>query len=271
MRIAFVGTGSMGSALLEGVRHSADTATIVATTASALSARRLHDNLGIDTLSVEDHSDANARAVDGADIVFVGVKPWMMADTLSEIAPHLPARATVVSMAAGFTLEAMVARVPGHPVVRIMPNTPSQVGRGVIAVTPGPEVPATTVQTLTELLAGAGKVFTVTEEQIGAMTAIAGSGVAYFFLLAEALVKTGTELGLDSQTATQMVVQTALGAGVLLDRNPDPAALRQAVTSKGGTTHAAIETFREQGFERTVLAAGTAAVLRGRDMEKENS
>lgn len=270
MRIAFVGTGSMGSALLEGVQASTD-AQIVATCASAASATRLHERLGIDTLAVETTSDANLQAIRGAQFVFVGVKPWMLAQTLKEIAPYLEPQAVVISMAAGFSLADMAKHVPNNPVVRIMPNTPSQVGRGVIALSAGQGVSDEQVQTLTELLTGAGLVFPLEEEQIGAMTAISGSGVAYFFLLAESLAKTGVELGLDEETANRMVAQTALGAGLLLDRTPEPADLRKAVTSKGGTTHAAIETFRAHNLDDIVFRAGTAAVERGKEMERENA
>lgn len=270
MRIAFLGTGSMGSALLEGVKAKSD-AHIVATCASRASADSLHERLGVETLAVETTSDANVQAINGADFVFVGVKPWMLAETLDEIAPHLDADTVLVSMAAGFSLDTMSAHVPNNPVVRIMPNTPSQLGYGVIALTPGAHTTDTHVETLQTLLSGAGLVFPLTEEQIGAMTAISGSGVAYFFLLAEELVKTGVKLGLDEDTANRMVAQTALGAGLLMDRNPNPEELRKAVTSKGGTTHAAIETFRAHNFDALVYEAGSAAVKRGQEMENENA
>lgn len=270
MRIAFVGTGSMGSALLEGVTTTPGVS-VIATTQSAQSAHRVHDRLSVDTLAVEEHPDANIRAIDGADIVFLGVKPWMMTETLTQLAPHLNPTTVVVSMAAGYTLDTLHRHAPHNPVIRIMPNTPSQLGKGVIALAPGALATQEHVDALTTLLAGAGRVFPVTEEQIGAMVAIAGSGVAYFFLLAEALVTTGVALGLDQQTATDMVVQTAASAGALLERTPDPAQLRQAVTSKGGTTQAAIETFVTHGLTDTVRAAAQAAVARGKEMEQENT
>ena len=271
MRIAVIGTGSMGSALLGGILQGGHApGEVIATTQSTASAQALAARLGVSTLAAEADPAANRSAVADADIVLVGVKPWMMADTLTDIAPALPAGALVVSMAAGFSLAQMQKLVPANPLARIMPNTPAQIGLGVIALAPGASVTAEQTAALSTLLSGAGKVFTVTEEQIGAMTAISGSGVAYFFLLAEHLVSTGVDLGLDADTARDMVVQTALGAGSLLARNPDPAALRKAVTSKGGTTHAAIETFAAHDFAATVKAAGKAAQERSEEMEREN-
>ncbi|MFB9777880.1 pyrroline-5-carboxylate reductase [Brevibacterium otitidis] len=265
MRLAFIGTGSMGSALLAGViAGGCDPADIIATTHSAASARALAAEHGIRTIAVAEDSAANRRAASGADYVFLGVKPWAIKDTAAEVGAELGAEAVLVSMAAGITLEQLAASAGHEAVVRIMPNTPSRIGCGVISVSPAEAVAAAQVAPLTALLAGAGQVFELDEELIPAMTGISGSGVAYFFLLAEEMVRAGTAMGLDAETAAAMVVKTAEGAGRLLAADPDPAALRQAVTSKGGTTHAAITTFQDAGFaalvERAAQAAGQRAI-----------
>ncbi|WAL39070.1 pyrroline-5-carboxylate reductase [Brevibacterium sp. BRM-1] len=272
--IAFLGTGNMGAALLAGILAAGEDHVardrVHATTKSEESARALAERLDVPATSLESEPDANREAVDGADFVFLGVKPWMMRGTLADLAGALPARAVIVSMAAGFSAAQIQELAPDNPVVRIMPNTPSALGRGVIALAAGEGVDEDQRAQLSALLSGAGEVFEVSEEQIGAMTGISGSGVAYFFYLAEALVAAGVELGLDEETARGMVVQTAVGAGALLADGGDPAALRNAVTSKGGTTHAAITALADADFEAVVARAATAARDRAAEMEAEN-
>lgn len=273
--ITSLGTGSMGSSLLQGMLAAGEDVVspdrVLATTRSEASARALSEELSVPAVSLEADPDANRSAVRKADFVFLGVKPWMIRETLADLVGALPSDAVIVSMAAGFSLDQLQALVPENPVVRIMPNTPSSIGKGVIAVAAGAGVSEAQIAQLEELLAGAGAVFTVTEDQIGAMTGIAGSGVAYFFYLAEQMVSAGVELGLDEDTARAMVVATAEGAGSLLERRPDPAALRTAVTSKGGTTHAAITSFADAGLPQIVKNAAQAAYDRGKEMEQENA
>ncbi|MCQ9368224.1 pyrroline-5-carboxylate reductase [Brevibacterium sp. 91QC2O2] len=289
LRIAMIGTGSMGGALLSGMLSSADPASpnastggavdaagvplenARATTKSQASAEALAQRTGVSTMALDADPAANRDAAAGADFVFLGVKPWMIADTLTDLAPSLEPEQVIVSMAAGVSIETLAQLVPDNPIVRIMPNTPSEIGQGVIALAPASRVPAGRVEELSGLLSGAGRVFAMSEEQIGAMIGISGSGVAYFFLLAEEMVKAGVDLGLSEDAAREMVVATAQGAGSLLALKQDPAALRQAVTSKGGTTHAAIETFRAHDLEATVKAAAQAAYNRAQAMEEENA
>lgn len=269
-RLAFIGTGSMGGSLLSGVLSSGlDAEAVVATTHSAASAARTQESLGVRTLSLEADPRANAKAVPDADFVFLGVKPWMIVDTLTDLAPDLRPGTTVVSMAAGKTIAQIAALVPEAHVVRIMPNTPSSIGSGVVALSPDADVPAEAVHTLETLLSGAGRVFTLPEDEIDAMIGVSGSGVAYFFLLAEAMVDAGVELGLDRETARNMVVATAEGAGKLLATDPDPAKLRSAVTSKGGTTYAALSTFEDAGIRELVVKAARAAHDRSIEMAAE--
>lgn len=146
--------------------------------------------------------------------------------------------------------------------MRIMPNTPSAIGHGVIALAPTAEVTAASVDTLKSLLSGAGLVVDLDESQIPAMTGISGSGVAYFFLLAEAMIAAGVKQGLSEDVARQMVVATADGAGRLLTEKPDPAAQRQAVSSKGGTTLAGLQQFLDSGIFDIAEAAAQAAADR---------
>lgn len=177
MRIAFIGTGSMGGALLEGVLASGQSADDVhATSGSRATAEDLAARLGVHAHAVEDDPQANEAAVRGAGLVFVGVKPWMLADTAAALAPALEPDAVVVSMAAGVDLDTLAALFPDRPVVRIMPNTPSSVGAGVIALAATAEVPAGTVEQLTSLLAGAGLVVPIAEADMPTMIGASASG-----------------------------------------------------------------------------------------------
>lgn len=262
----------MGSALIKGILGKDETLDVRATTHSSASAQKLSAELPNATVtSVEDDPGANRAAAEGADFVFLGVKPWMMADTLRDLTPSLGAGTVIVSMAAGLSMDDLATLAPNTPIVRIMPNTPSSIGHGVIALAPSAEVEATTVETLTSMLSGAGLVVPMDESEIPAMTGISGSGVAYFFLLAEAMIAAGVKMGLSEDAARQMVVATADGAGRLLTEKPDPHAQREAVSSKGGTTLAALDTFIDAGIFDIAEAAVKAAGDRSLEMEKENS
>ncbi|AOP52755.1 MAG: pyrroline-5-carboxylate reductase [Brevibacterium aurantiacum] len=270
--IASIGTGNMGTALLKGILSADEKLDVRATTNSAASAKRLAAELPNATVtSVEDDAEANRKAAEGADFVFLGVKPWMMAETVRDLAPSLNADSVLVSMAAGVAMADLATLAPQNPIVRIMPNTPSSIGHGVIALAPSAEVDDTIVDTLRTLLSGAGLVVALDESEIPAMTGISGSGVAYFFLLAETMIAAGVKMGLSEETAKQMVVATADGAGRLLTEKPDPSAQRQAVSSKGGTTLAGLQTFIDAGLFDTTEAAVQAAGNRSLEMEKENS
>lgn len=262
----------MGKALIRGILSADDTLKVRATTHSAASAKKLAEELPNATVtSLEDDPEANRKAAAGADFVFLGVKPWMMAETLQELSPSLESGAVLISMAAGVAISDLSVLAPNNPIVRIMPNTPSSIGHGVIALAPSSEVNEATVDTLKALLSGAGLVVSLAEAEIPAMTGVSASGVAYFFLLAEAMIAAGVKLGLSEETAKQMVVATADGAGRLLSANPDPSAQRQAVSSKGGTTLAGLNTFIDAGIFDIAEAAAKAAGDRSLEMEKENS
>lgn len=270
--IASIGTGNMGKALIGGILSADENLKVRATTHSAASAKRLSEKLPNATVtSLEADSEANQKAAAGADFVFLGVKPWMMAETLRDLAPSLEPGAVLISMAAGVAISDLSVLAPDNPIVRIMPNTPSSIGHGVIALAPSSEVDEATVDTLKTLLSGAGLVVSLDEAEIPAMTGVSASGVAYFFLLAEAMIAAGVKLGLTEETAKQMVVATADGAGRLLTEHPDPSAQRQAVSSKGGTTLAGLDTFIDAGIFDIAEAAAKAASDRSLEMEQENS
>lgn len=270
--LAFLGAGSMNGAILRGVLAGGTSPQAVrATTRSASSAKSLHEETGVAVFSGEENEDANAKAVTGADIVLLGVKPYDILDLAREIAPALDRETVVVSVAAGVALDALQKALPeGQPVVRSMPNTPSSVGRGALSVTPGEHVTDEQLRAVKDVLSAVGAVVEVPEHLIRAVTGVSGSGPAYVFYLAEAMQQAGEELGLDPETARVLAKETVSGAGVLLEPDDaDPAALRKAVTSPGGTTEQAIRTFDEDGLRDIIRKGAEASAAKGDDMEKE--
>lgn len=277
-QIAFLGTGSMNGAIASGLlAGGADPATVRATVGSLASLAPLRQKLGegaeaVSLYSLEENPEANLLAAQGADIILLGVKPYGILELARQIAPVLKPDAVVVSVAAGITLDALQAALPqGQPAVRCMPNTPSRVGKGVLAISLGQTVSPSMKEEVQEVLSSAGIVLEVAEEQMGAVTAVSGSGPAYAFLLAETMAQAGTNLGLDEDTARTLAAATLAGAGALLDIDPNPAELRRAVTSPGGTTEQAIKTYTEGGLFELTEAAMRACWQRNEEMAAEYS
>ena len=272
LTLTFLGAGSMNGSILRGVLAAGTEAGGVrATTRSASSAEDLHRETGVEVFAGESDPEANRKAVAGADIVLLGVKPYAILDLAREVAPALDPSTVVVSVAAGVTLDALQRALPdGQPVVRCMPNTPSSVGRGALSVTPGEHTSAEQLAQVKDVLSTVGTVVEVPEHLIRAVTGVSGSGPAYVFYLAEAMQQAGEKLGLDPETARVLAKETVSGAGELLaPEDADPAALRRAVTSPGGTTEQAITTFDEKGLRDIVAAGAEASATKGDEMEKE--
>ena len=272
LTLTFLGAGSMNGSILRGVLAAGTEAGGVrATTRSASSAEALHRETGVEVFAGEPDPEANRKAVAGADIVLLGVKPYAILDLAREVAPALDPSTVVVSVAAGVTLDALQKALPdGQPAVRCMPNTPSSVGRGALSVTPGEHTSAEQLAQVKDVLATVGTVVEVPEHLIRAVTGVSGSGPAYVFYLAEAMQQAGEKLGLDPETARVLAKETVSGAGELLaPEDADPAALRRAVTSPGGTTEQAITTFDEKGLRDIVAAGAEASATKGDEMEKE--
>lgn len=276
--VAFIGTGSMNGAIASGLLASGfDPAKMRATVGSHASIEKLRARLGegsesVTVLACEDDPQANLSAARGADIILLGVKPYDILERAREIAPVLSPNAVVVSVAAGITLEALEKALPeGQPAVRCMPNTPSQVGRGVLAVSIGQAVTEDQQEAVKQVLGSAGTVVEVAEEQMGAVTAVSGSGPAYAFLLAETMAAAGVKLGLDEKTATELAAATVAGAGYLLEADPNPQKLRKSVTSPQGTTDRAISTFIDRGIFELTESAMRACAERNEEMTSEFS
>ena len=260
-RIAILGTGRIGEALLSGLLSSGWT-DIVATSRSETRTAELADTYGVEA------STSNADAVQGAAVVVVTVKPQDIDALLAQIHDAVTPEQTVLSAAAAIPTAYIEARLPaGIPVVRAMPNAPSTVHEGMAGIAPGAHASDDHLALAEEVLTHLGRVVRVPESSMDAVTAISGSGPAYFALLAEAMIEAGLLLGLSREISTQLVVQTMLGtAKQLRDEGMHPVELREAVTSPGGTTIAAIRELEQAGVRAAMLNAIQAAMTRAREL-----
>lgn len=208
-----------------------------------------------------------AWAVADAGVVVVAVKPADVGPLLDSCAEALAPEALVLSIAAGVPIAALEAHAPGRPVVRAMPNTPALVRLGASAIAAGARATEAHLALAERLLGAVGTVVRVPESQLDAVTGLSGSGPAYVFLVAEALIEAGVLAGLARPTADALVRQTLLGSATLLARGDDgPEALRAAVTSPGGTTAAGLRVLEERAVRAALLDAVAAATRRSHDL-----
>ncbi|MFP7762224.1 pyrroline-5-carboxylate reductase [Marisediminicola sp. LYQ85] len=266
---AILGAGSMGGAILAGMLAPSVTVSggIRVTNRTEAKAAAVRAP-GVESLATETVADANIRAVRGARIVIVGVKPHMVAELLSEIAPHLEPDAVVVSVAAGVAIETMEAIVTGS-VLRAMPNTPSTIGLGVTGLSGGTRSSDDDIAVVTRLFETVGSVVPVPETQIDALSTISGSGPAYVFFLVEQLTRAAVGLGFTREQADTMVVGTFRGASELLARSGEPAdELRRRVTSPNGTTERAIAVLETADLADVFDRATAAALARAVELSK---
>lgn len=263
-RLATVGGGNMAEALIRGVLAGriceADQLTVTDILPERLA--YLRDQYEVST------EPENAAAVAGADVVLLAVKPQQLGEVLASIQPHLPADALVISIVAGVRARSIEENLsPRQRVVRVMPNTPSLIGCGAAAVAAGTHATSGDLDLAAHLLAAVGIVTRVEEDLLDAVTAVSGSGPAYVFYVMEAMIASGLEMGLDPDTARTLVVQTVEGAARLVrETGEEPAALRQKVTSKGGTTEAALKVLVDRNVGAQLGDAMRAACDRSRDL-----
>ncbi|MDD0996070.1 pyrroline-5-carboxylate reductase [Pseudomonas sp. TNT2022 ID1044] len=265
-RIAFIGAGNMAASLIGGLRAKGlDAAQIRASDPGEETRARVSAEHGIEVFA------DNAQAVEGADVIVLAVKPQAMKAVCEAIRPNLKPGQLVVSIAAGITCASMNNWLGAQPIVRCMPNTPALLRQGVSGLFATAEVTAEQRQQAQELLSAVGIALWLNEEQqLDAVTAVSGSGPAYFFLLIEAMTAAGVKLGLPADIAEQLTLQTALGAAhMAVSSDVDAAELRRRVTSPAGTTEAAIKSFQANGFEALVEQALGAAAHRSAEMAEQ--
>jgi pyrroline-5-carboxylate reductase len=268
LELSVLGAGNMGRALIGGLLRRGMRAEQIAVGESQETARTtLSRELGIAATA------DNAAAIRKADLVVLAVKPQDAGTVLAPLAAQLQQRRTVVlSVAAGVRIQALQAWCgPGVPVIRAMPNRPALVGAGATGLFAPPEVDDSLRMMAAQIMQSVGEVVWVaTEDALDVVTALSGSGPAYFFLLAEAMARAGVDLGLPVDTARRLSIATLHGAGLLAQGSDgDLARLRAEVTSKGGTTEAALRTLQAAGFEELIGRAVAAAARRGRELAEQ--
>ena len=263
-KIAVLGAGRIGESLIAGLLSSGwrEPSEVAATTRRSERVDELRERYGVEaTLS-------NRDAAAGAALVVVAVKPQDIEGLLGEIGTLILPEQTVLSVAAAIPTSRIEGRLAdGVPVVRAMPNTPSTVHEGIAGLCAGSHADDHHLDLAEEALSHLGAVVRVHEDALDAITAVSGSGPAYFALLAEAMIEAGILLGLSREVSTQLVVQTMLGtAKQLRDEKMHPVELREMVTSPGGTTIAAIRELEMAGVRAAFLNAIQAAMVRAREL-----
>ena len=263
--VAFIGGGNMARSLIGGlIRNGTPAASITVSEPSAdLRAALARD------FSVAAHAE-NAAAATNADVLVLAVKPQVMKTVCAGLREIVQSRKPlVVSIAAGIRIDQLDAWLGGNlAIVRCMPNTPALIGAGAAGVHANARTSATQKELAQNILSTAGLAVWIDEEaQMDAVTALSGSGPAYFFLLVEALIEAAVAQGLPRGAAQQLATQTCLGAGRMLrEDGATPAELRRRVTSPNGTTQAALESFAADDFARIVARAVAAATRRGGEL-----
>jgi pyrroline-5-carboxylate reductase len=257
LSLAIVGGGKIGEALLSGLIRRSGSDGLVVCERSPQRAAELTERYGVPSV---DLAEAAARS----RVLLIAVKPQDVDELLRRLGEHVTDRHLVVSVAAGVpTARIEGALPPGTPVVRVMPNTPVLVDEGMSVLSAGAHAGEEHLDEAEALLAAVGRVRRVPESQQDAVTALSGSGPAYFFYLVEAMVDAGILLGLPRSLAVDLIVQTALGSAVMLrDSGEHPVQLREAVTSPGGTTIAAIRELERHSVRAALIAAIEAAHAR---------
>jgi len=262
-QIAILGAGRIGEAMLRGFLSSGwrTPADVTATARSDERLAALRERYGVEATA------DNAAAVTDARLVILAVKPQDMDALLREIAPAV-ADQTILSVAAGITTKAIEVHLPaGARVVRAMPNAPALVHEGIAGVANGGAATDADLALAADALSHLGAVVPLAESDLDAVTALSGSGPAYFALLAEAMIEAGLLLGLSREVSTRLVVQTMFGSALLLrDEQMHPVELREAVTSPGGTTTRAIRELEASGVRAAFLNAISAATERSREL-----
>lgn len=261
-KIVFIGAGNMAEALVKGLRQAGVSAQSMVVT--DLRAERLAHFK--DTYGVAGATDNRAAAA-GADTIVLAVKPQQMSEALASLA-DAASDALYVSIAAGVPTARIERELGGTArVVRVMPNTPALVGAGVSALSAGARATPEDLDRAETLLRAVGTTVRVEESQMDAVTAVSGSGPAYVFRVMEAMERAGVELGLSNTLARTLVLETVRGAAKLaLESGQPPATLREQVTSKGGTTEAALKVLNERDLVAAFAEALAAAARRAREL-----
>ncbi|MBI2849687.1 MAG: pyrroline-5-carboxylate reductase [Chloroflexi bacterium] len=267
MKIAFIGGGNMGEAMLSAILDCGLAAPWEISVSDPSEDRRNYIGEKYDVLATND----NRVAAQGGEVVVLAVKPQQVSEVIADLGGQLKPSQLVLSIMAGIPITILRNGLKHNRIVRVMPNTPAQIGEGISVWTATPEVTKRQKGWTSSILGSIGKEIYVDDEKyLDMATALHGSGPAYFFLFVEALTEAGEQIGLPHQLAQELVLQTMLGSGHLIEKSgKSPAELRQMVTSKGGTTAAALLEFERGEFTRLVVRAVQAAYNRAKELGGE--
>ncbi|MDY0249441.1 MAG: pyrroline-5-carboxylate reductase [Pseudomonas sp.] len=267
-QITFIGAGNMAASLIGGLRKQGVAAQQMrASDPGAAQLQKIQTEFSVAT-----YTD-NSLAIVDADVIVLAVKPQIMRDVCEQLASHLTANQLIISIAAGVNIASLSQWLGPRAIVRCMPNTPALIQQGVSGLYANAQVTEEQRAQAQQLLSAVGlAVWLADERLIDAVTAVSGSGPAYFFLLIEAMTKAGIKLGLPADTAAQLATYTAQGAANMACQSSfDAAQLRQQVTSPNGTTEAAIHAFQSGGFLELVETAVHSAALRSQELAQQLS
>ena len=264
-KIGIIGAGNMGGAVLAGlVAAGYEPSEIFVGTRRSEHADALREQFGVIAAS-------NEEVTANAEVLILGVKPYDIVNVLQSVQSSLHEGQLVISLAAGITTATLAGNVPaGVEVARAMPNTPATLRQGMTLISGGVGTSEAKLALAEEILSAIGKVVRLPEELINAGTAISGSGPAYLFYIAEALIAAGVELGLTQEVAAKLVTQTLVGSSLLLEQGEAPEELRRKVTSPNGTTAAAVAVFDARELKDIVLEGARANVRRSQEIAAQS-
>lgn len=263
-KITFIGAGNMAEALVKGIVNEGLCPAWNITVTDVREAQREHFEVEYGVMSSAD----NAAAAKGADILVLAVKPQHFQEMLGDL--KISENTLVISIAAGITTEGIKKALGARPrIVRVMPNTPALIGCGAAGFCGGAMATDEDMETAAKIFSAVGVAGRVEEDQMDAVTAVSGSGPAYVFLLIEAMEQAAAELGLEKALAHDLVLSTVEGAAELCRQSGVSAAeLRERVTSKGGTTAAALDVLAKNGVRESIVEAMNAAAARADELAK---
>ncbi len=263
MKIGFIGGGNMAEAIIRGITSQGRKDIIVS---EPLEERRsyLQKAFGIKTTS------SNIEVVSACSLIILAVKPQIIDNILDEISGEVNGTKTVISIAAGITLDQLTSKLKTEKLVRAMPNTPALVQEGMTVLSMCECFAGSEISAVREIFMSVGKVITLPEKHMNAVTALSGSGPAFFAKFAEAMTDAGVSKGLSQDDAAELVTQTLIGAAKLLETGMPLNKLREMVTSPGGTTAAGLETFKEKALGDTVQSAIDSAINRAEELGRRD-
>ncbi|MYM65953.1 pyrroline-5-carboxylate reductase [Pseudoduganella sp. FT55W] len=269
MKIAFIGGGNMAAALIAGLANKlTDGANIHVIDPNAEALERLHKQYGVTT------SPSADAVLSGADVIVLAVKPQNMREVSAQLLPFIAQakQPLIVSIAAGIRSADLSRWLGGYgAIVRCMPNTPALIGMGITGMVAMAGVSEAQIKAADDILRAVGPtVWLDDESNIDAVTAVSGSGPAYVFYFIEAMQQAAEEMGLSAEQGTQLALATFAGAAQLANRSSEPVSLlRERVTSKGGTTYAALTSMESSGVKASIITALKAAAARGKELGDE--